>query len=153
MNVFSLLCTVSTSDPGLGLYLICYPPLFFLLHRVHYKSLWMTCLRPSSAQPIGAVPYHWPSNTCLTSWMSRPTNTTFTTHMSDTHGRATGEFSGFEHVYIDVAANNIHTHIDNVPIVFETKTHHLSICFCTPQFEICDKTVTAVSHGHECIRN
>lgn len=59
--------------------------------RAHCRSLWMICSKPSSAQPTEAAPCHWPSNTCLTSWTSRPTNTTYTTPTSDTHGRATGE--------------------------------------------------------------
>lgn len=63
-----------------------------LIHRVHYRSLLMTSLKPSSAPPTEEAPCRWQLNTCLTSWTNRQTNTASTTRMYDTHGRATGEF-------------------------------------------------------------
>lgn len=61
--------------------------------RVRSRNLWMTCLRPSSAQRTEAALCLSPSSTCLTSWTSRQTNTPYQTLMYGTLGRATGEFA------------------------------------------------------------
>lgn len=67
-------------------------PVLALLLRVRSRSSWMTCSRPSSARRTEEVPCLSPSSTCLTSWMSRQTNTPYQTLMYGTLGRATGEF-------------------------------------------------------------
>lgn len=59
--------------------------------REHCKSLWMICLRPCSALCVGAPPCPWQSSICLISWTSRPTDTTSTTWVFVTPGRAIGE--------------------------------------------------------------
>ncbi|KAG8447287.1 hypothetical protein GDO86_014668 [Hymenochirus boettgeri] len=48
-------------------------------------DLFETC----SAQHTGAVPFHWPSNTCLTFWMSRQNEGRSPTLMCGTRGRVT----------------------------------------------------------------
>lgn len=62
-----------------------------LATRGRCKSSWMTCLRLCSALLTGALHFHWPSNTCLTSWMSRRTKDRSAIQTSGTRGRATGE--------------------------------------------------------------
>lgn len=64
----------------------------FLICRAPYRSLWTTCLRPSSAQPIVGAPCPLPSNTCSIFWMNRLINIRSMTMMSDTPGRVTGNW-------------------------------------------------------------
>ena len=58
--------------------------------RAPCRSLWTTYLRPCSALCTGAALSPWPSSTCLTSWMSRQTDTASMTQMCGTPGKATG---------------------------------------------------------------
>lgn len=59
--------------------------------REHCKNLSMTSLRRCSARFIEEALYPSPSNTCLTSWMSRQTDTGFMTPTCAILGRATGK--------------------------------------------------------------
>lgn len=67
-------------------------PMLRLPSRVRSRSLWTTCLKPSSARRTEAAPCLSPSSTCSTSWTSRRTNTRYQIRTYGTHGRATGEF-------------------------------------------------------------
>lgn len=68
--------------------------LFSLLFRARCRNLWTTCLRPSSAQHIVGAPCPSPSNTCLTSWMSKLISIRSMITMSGTPGRVTGNEEG-----------------------------------------------------------